>query len=122
MPNTARTSALTPRDVARWDLCESIASALSNAEAYMREVEAHHAALIAGPHTDAQRYASLSDVLLSHRVLGLLRPASEAMSFRPQPAAPVIVPPSTPPVPFKCSACGSTDTDDVCPVCCQGYG
>jgi hypothetical protein len=117
----ARSSALTPRDVARWDLCESIASALSNAESYMREVEAHHAALIAGPHTEAQRYASLSDVLLSHRVLGLLRPASEAMSFRPQPATPVIAPPSTPPVPFKCSACGSTETNDACPVCWQGY-
>lgn len=112
----AHVSALTPRDVARWDLCESIASALANAEAYMREVEAHHAALIAGPHTEAQRYASLSDVLLSHRVLGLLRPASEAMPFKPQTATTVIAPPSIPPAPFKCSACGSTDTDDVCPV------
>lgn len=110
------TAALTPRDVARWDLCESIASSLTNAEAYMREVEARHAALIAGPHTDAQRYASLSDVLLSHRVIGLLRPASEAMSLKPQPAASATAPPSTPPAPFKCSACGSTDTDDVCPV------
>jgi hypothetical protein len=107
---------LTPRDVSRWDLCESITSALSIAESYMREVEAHHAALIAGPHTEAQRYASLSDVLLSHRVLGLLRPASEAMSFKPQTAAPTTTPPSIPPAPFRCSACGSTDTDDVCPV------
>ena len=112
----ARASALTPRDVARWDLCESIASALANVEAFMREVEAHHAALIAGPHTEAQRYASLSDVLLSHRVLGLLRPASEVMSLKPQTAAPTIAPPSIPLAPFKCSACGSTDTDDVCPV------
>ena len=117
----ARSSALTPRDVARWDLCESIASALSNAEAYMREVEAHHAALIAGPHTEAQRYVSLSDVLLSHRVLGLLRPASEAMSFRPQSAAPDATPPSITLEPFKCSACGSTETNDACPVCWQGY-
>lgn len=88
----ARTSALTPRDVARWDLCESIASALANAEAFMREVEAHHAALIAGPHTEAQRYASLSDVLLSHRVLGLLRPASEALPHAP--AQTVTTPPA----------------------------
>lgn len=118
----ARASSLTPRDVARWGLCESIASALANAEEFMREVEAHHAALIAGPHTEAQRYASLSDVLLSHRVLGLLRPASEAMSFRPQSAAPDATPPSITLEPFKCSACGSTETNDECPVCWQGYG
>ena len=96
----ARASALTTRDVARWDLCESIASALINAEAFMREVEAHHAALIAGPHTEAQRYASLSDVLLSHRVLGLLRPASEAL-------------PKPPP---ECGACGDVDRAH-CSVC-----
>ena len=75
-------SALTPRDVARWDLCDSITSALTSAEAYMREVEAHHTALITNPHTEAQRYASLSDVLLSHRVLGLLWPASEARLYQ----------------------------------------
>ena len=97
---TAKTEGLTPRDVARWDLCESIASALTNAEAYMREVEAHHAALIAGPHTEGQRYASLSDVLLSHRVLGLLRPASEAL-------------PKPPP---ECGACGDVDRVN-CAVC-----
>ncbi len=91
---------MTPRDVARTYLGDSIASTLSNAEAYMREVEAHHAALIAGPHTDAQRYASLSDVLLSHRVLGLLRPASEAL-------------PKPPP---ECGACGDVDRAN-CAVC-----
>ena len=95
-----RESALTPRDVARTYLGDSIASALSNAEAYMREVEAHHAALITGPHTGAQRYASLSDVLLSHRVLGLLRPASEAL-------------PKPPP---ECGACGDVDRVN-CAVC-----
>ena len=91
---------MTPRDVARTYLGDSIASTLFNAEAYMREVEAHHAALIAGPHTDAQRYASLSDVLLSHRVLGLLRPASEAL-------------PKPPP---ECGACGDVDRAN-CAVC-----
>ena len=96
----ARASSLTPRDVARWDLCESIASALTNAEAFMREVEAHHATLVSGPHTEAQRYASLSDVLLSHRVLGLLRPASEAL-------------PKPPP---ECGACGDVDRAH-CSVC-----
>ena len=100
----ARESALTPRDVARWDLCESIALSLTNAESFMREVEEHHAALIAaliaGPHTEGQRYASLSDVLLSHRVLGLLRPASEAL---PKPLP-------------ECGACGDVDRVN-CAVC-----
>lgn len=113
----ARASSLTPRDVARWGLCESIASALANAEEFMREVEAHHAALIAGPHTEGQRYASLSDVLLSHRVLGLLRPVSEVMSLKPQTAAPTIAPPSIPLAPAviqgtrrRCQCCRRRST------------
>jgi len=81
-------------------LADLLAAALRETEDYMREVEARHAALIASPHTEDQRRASLSDVLLAHRLLGLLRPASEAMP-KPPPA---------------CGACGDVDRVN-CAVC-----
>lgn len=77
---------------ARMDLGGRVAEALSGAEELIREAEAQHAKVVADPFfTDADRRASLTEVLLSHRVLGLLRHLAEML---PAPAedAPIIVP------------------------------
>lgn len=77
---------------ARMDLGGRVAEALSNAEEFMREAEAQHTKVVADPlFTDADRRASLTEVLLSHRALGLLRHLAEMLPA-PSEDAPLIVP------------------------------
>jgi hypothetical protein len=77
---------------ARMDLGARVAEALSNAEEFMREAEAQHAKVAADPFfTDADRRASLTEVLLSHRAIGLLRHLAEMLPAPPE-DAPLIVP------------------------------
>jgi len=76
----------------RVDLGQIVASALSMAEEYKTEAEAQHEKVKADPlYDEADRHASLSEVLLSHRALALLRPLSELVSAG-DPDAPPIVP------------------------------
>ena len=50
----------------------------------MREAEAQHARIKADPlFTEADQRASLTEVLLAHRVLALLRPAAEMCPATP---------------------------------------
>ena len=73
-----------PTTLARIDLCNVIALALSHAEEFMREAEAQHARIKADPlFTEADQRASLTEVLLAHRVLALLRPAAEMCPATP---------------------------------------
>ena len=77
---------------ARVDLGARVAEALSNAEEFMREAEAQHAKVAADPFfTDTDRRASLTEVLLSHRAIGLLRHLAEMLPAPPE-DAPLIVP------------------------------
>lgn len=70
---------------ARMDLGARVAEALSNAEEFMREAEAQHAKVAADPFfTDADRRASLTEVLLSHRAIGLLRHLAEMLPAPPE--------------------------------------
>lgn len=76
---------------ARMDLGARVAEALSNAEEFMCEAEAQHAKVAADPFfTDADRRASLTEVLLSHRALGLLRHLAEMLQAPPEDAPPII--------------------------------
>lgn len=77
---------------ARMDLGARVAEALSNAEEFMREAEAQHAKVAADPFfTDTDRRASRTEVLLSHRAIGLLRHLAEMLPAPPE-DAPLIVP------------------------------
>ena len=77
---------------ARMDIGTRIAESLSGAEEFMREAEAQHAKVVADSFfTDADRRASLTEVLLSHRALGLLRHLAEMLPAPPE-DAPLIVP------------------------------
>jgi hypothetical protein len=76
---------------ARMDLGARVAEALSNAEEFMREAEAQHAKVAADPFfTDADRRASLTEVLLAHRAIGLLRQLAEMLPAPPDDAPPIV--------------------------------
>ena len=86
----------------RASLRASIALALSDAEDYMTTAEAHHKAIggdVLNPNGADQR-ASLSECLLSHRVVCMLRQLAEMV-------------PAPPPA---CGACGDVDRVN-CAVC-----
>ena len=95
------TSVATDTAHARADLGASIALALSDAEDYMATAEAQHKA-IGGDviFNDADQRASLSECLLSHRVVAMLRQLAEMV-------------PAPPPA---CGACGDVDRVN-CAVC-----
>ncbi len=87
---------------ARTNLRASIALALSDAEDFMATSEAHHKAIggdVLNPNGADQR-ASLSECLLSHRVVCMLRQLAEML-------------PAPPPA---CGACGDVDRVN-CAVC-----
>ncbi len=81
-----------PTTQARINLGNVLALALSHADEFMREAEAQHAKVKADPFfTEADQRASLTEVLLAHRVLALLRPAAEMCPATPD-DTPVVVP------------------------------
>lgn len=82
-----------PTTLARIDLGNVLALALSHAEEFMREAEAHHKAIggdVLNPNGADQR-ASLSECLLSHRVVCMLRQLAEMLPATPD-ETPVVVP------------------------------
>ena len=69
-----------PTTQARCDLGQLLAAALSLGEEYTREAEAQHAKVKADSFfTEADRRASLTEVMLSHRALAMLRPLAEML-------------------------------------------
>lgn len=92
---------MTDAEQARANLCSSVALALSDAEDYMATAEAQHKAIGGDVLFDgADQRASLSECLLSHRVVCMLRQLAEML-------------PSAPPA---CGACGDVDRVN-CAVC-----
>jgi hypothetical protein len=74
---------------ARANLCASVALALSDAEDFMATTEAHHKAIggdVLNPNGADQR-ASLSECLLSHRVVCMLRQLAEMLPAPEEPPA-----------------------------------
>lgn len=93
---------MTDAEQARANLCASVALALSDAEGFMATAEAHHKSIggDAPNPSGADQRASLSECLLSHRVVCMLRQLAEMLTA-PPPA---------------CGACGDVDRVN-CAVC-----
>ena len=115
---------------ARANLCSSVALALSDAEGFMATAEAHHKAIggdVLNPN-GAEQCASLSECLLSHRVVCMLRQLAEMLPTPTkvaQPTPTVVVADhgerlAAAWVASVCPVCGRNWDNPECRVCFEG--